>query len=207
MYRRIIAPELRQSESAVYTVKADVFAYGLVLCELMFPHMDWPNLRAERKIEVNGMRTTPTLRDVEALVDADALDPVRGIHKPFHRSASSPAGFFASVSPAHDAHRTSPPAAPSPAPHVRGFTETEKRLRLMVLRLLIRCCARDPADRPTFVEILSEFDPFLLELDATFRRLVGVRDGDVGAGDGAPEDVDEGYEVCDSAVGDAYEYD
>jgi hypothetical protein len=44
----------------------------------------------------------------------------------------------------------------------------------MVLHLLKRCCARDPVERPTFEEILVEFDPFLIELDATFRRLVGA---------------------------------
>jgi serine/threonine protein kinase/ankyrin repeat protein len=209
LYRRIIAPELRNSDTAVYTVKADVFAYGLVLCELMFPHMDWSTFRAERGIDIKDMRTTPTLRDVEALTDADALDPVRGVQKAaVYRSASTTAGFFASLSTASEPSTVTRPVsdAPSPppqqssssgvpvSPSARPFNEGEKRLRLMVLHLLKRCCARDPTDRPTFEEILIEFDPFLIELDATFRRLVGA---EVSASDAL---VGE-YEETDSEVG------
>jgi serine/threonine protein kinase len=215
LYRRIIAPELRNNDTAVYTVKADVFAYGLVLCELMFPHMDWSTFRAERGIDIKDMRTTPTLRDVEALTDADALDAVRGVQKaPVHRAASSTAGFFASLSTATNTEPPSPSSvaravsdAPSPppppqrqqsampaSPSARPFNDGEKRLRLMVLRLLQRCCAREPTVRPTFEEILTEFDPFLIELDATFRRLVGA---EVSASDTL---VGE-YEETDSEVG------
>jgi serine/threonine protein kinase/ankyrin repeat protein len=210
LYRRIIAPELRNGD-AVYTVKADVFAYGLVLCELMFPHMDWSTFRAERGIDIKDMRTTPTLRDVEALTDSDALDPVRGIQKQFYRAASTSAGFFASLSASTEPMASvraalamsspvpPPPAAPSaqpsPSTGARPFNDGEKRLRLMVLHLLKRCCARDPVERPTFEEILVEFDPFLIELDATFRRLVGA---EVATSDAV---VGE-YEEVDSDVGD-----
>jgi serine/threonine protein kinase len=98
LYRRIIAPELRNGD-AVYTVKADVFAYGLVLCELMFPHMDWSTFRAERGIDIKDMRTTPTLRDVEALTDSRrARSGARRSEAAVYRSASTSAGFFASLS-------------------------------------------------------------------------------------------------------------